>query len=251
VARGLVHAAGQSRSRCFPRGLAGGAGDENSTHTAEFITPTGAKYHFTAAALPGVTLTIYTLHNRTGPYARSRALWPSLWWPLSLLANVDSCRRREEVDISHHSAYRGSNTMGRKARVISSILLSAAALTACGGGNQSSPTTASAPSPAQSSVAAMPSAPASSPPGAPVNGPQIVISTFAYTVPGSVSPGQQLTIVNKDETNHTVTADENNLFDIRVSGGGGTMSFTVPTTPGTYPFHCRYHADMHGVLTVQ
>jgi plastocyanin len=141
--------------------------------------------------------------------------------------------------------------MRRKARVISSILLTAAALTACGGGNQSSPSTASRSSSGQSSVAAMPSTPATSSPGAPVVGSQIVISNFAYTVPPSVSPGQQLTIVNNDETNHTVTADENNLFDIVVSGSGGIMTFTAPTTPGTYPFHCRYHANMHGVLTVQ
>jgi hypothetical protein len=45
-------------------------------------------------------------------------------------------------------------------------------------------------------------------------------------------------------------ADESNLFDIRVSGGG-IQSFTAPTTPGTYPFHCKYHANMHGLLTVQ
>ena len=69
--------------------------------------------------------------------------------------------------------------------------------------------------------------------------------------PTSVRPGQQLTIVNKDDPNHTVTADENNLFDIRVSGGGGMQSFTAPTTPGTYPFHCKYHANMHGLLTVE
>jgi plastocyanin len=141
--------------------------------------------------------------------------------------------------------------MRRKARVISSILVSAAVLTACGGSNQSSPSTASSASSGQSSVAAMPSTPAASPPGAPVVASQIVISNMAYAVPPSVSPGQELTIVNKDEESHTVTADENNLFDIRVSGGGGVASFTAPTTPGAYPFHCRYHANMHGVLTVQ
>lgn len=74
---------------------------------------------------------------------------------------------------------------------------------------------------------------------------------MSYTVPPSVSPGEQLTIVNNDSANHTVTADENNLFDIRVSGGGGRESFTAPTTPGSYPFHCKYHANMHGVLTVK
>jgi plastocyanin len=73
---------------------------------------------------------------------------------------------------------------------------------------------------------------------------------MAYAVPTAVRPGQQLTIVNKDDPNHTVTADENNLFDIRVSGGGGMQSFTAPTTPGAYPFHCKYHANMHGLLTV-
>jgi len=74
---------------------------------------------------------------------------------------------------------------------------------------------------------------------------------MAFAVPSSVKPGQQLTIVNKDDPNHSVTADENNLFDIRVSGGGGMKSFTASTTPGTYPFHCKYHANMHGLLTVQ
>jgi plastocyanin len=84
----------------------------------------------------------------------------------------------------------------------------------------------------------------------PAAGSQIVISNMNYAVPPSVKPGQQLTIVNNDSANHTVTADENNLFDVRVSGGGGTETLTAPTTPGTYPFHCKYHADMHGVLTV-
>ena len=140
--------------------------------------------------------------------------------------------------------------MRRIALVISSILLSAAVLTACGGGNESPPSTASPP-PAQQSSTEMPSTSASSAPDTQAVGSQIVISNMAYTVPPSVRPGQEVTIVNQDEQSHTVTADENNLFDIRVSGGGGTMHFTAPTTPGTYAFHCKYHANMHGVLTVQ
>jgi plastocyanin len=123
--------------------------------------------------------------------------------------------------------------------LMSSSLLSAALLTACGG-TQPSP----------QSAAPLTSAP-SSPSASQAAGSEIVISNMSYTVPPSVSPGQQLTIVNNDSANHTVTADENNLFDIRVSGGGGSASFTAPTTPGTYPFHCKYHANMHGVLTVK
>lgn len=140
--------------------------------------------------------------------------------------------------------------MRRMALAISSILLSAAVLTGCGGGNESQPSTASPP-PARESAAEMPSASASSAPGTQAVGPQIVISNMAYTVPPSVRPGQEVTIINNDQESHTITADDNNLFDVRVSGGGGTKQFTAPATPGTYTFHCKYHANMHGVLTVQ
>ena len=130
--------------------------------------------------------------------------------------------------------------MRRIPMLISSSLLSAALLTACGGGTEQSPQTAAPLTSAPGSLSASPAA-----------GSEIVISNMSYTVPPSVSPGQQLTIVNNDAANHTVTADENNLFDIRVSGGGGSAPFTAPTTPGSYPFHCKYHANMHGVLIVK
>ena len=124
--------------------------------------------------------------------------------------------------------------------LIYSVMISAGLLTACGAGTQPSPQSAESSTFAPSSSSASQAA-----------GNEIVISNMSYTVPPSVSPGQQLTIVNNDSANHTVTADENNLFDIRVSGGGGSASFTAPTTPGSYPFHCKYHANMHGVLTVK
>ena len=137
------------------------------------------------------------------------------------------------------------------AMVISSVLISAGLLTACGGGNQSSSSSAPASTGGQSSITHVPSPSAPSSTTAQTAGAGIVISDFAYTVPVSVSPGQQVTIVNKDSANHTVTADANNVFDIRVSGGGGTETFTAPTAPGTYAFHCKYHPNMHGSLTVQ
>ena len=132
--------------------------------------------------------------------------------------------------------------MGRTAMLMSSSLLAAAMLSGCGGGSSPAPQSAAPPTSATS-------APISSS-VSPVAGSEIVISNMSYTVPPSVKPGQQLTIVNNDSANHTVTADENNLFDVRISGGGGRETLTAPTTPGTYPFHCKYHADMHGVLTV-
>jgi plastocyanin len=141
--------------------------------------------------------------------------------------------------------------MLRIVTLTSSLLLSAAALIACGGTDEAPPSAAPASSNGQSSTTAMPSQPSPTSPGAPqAEGGQIVISNMMFTVPPTVRPGQQLTIVNKDEPNHTVTADDN-VFDIRVSGGGGIEAFTAPTTPGTYPFHCKYHTNMHGLLIVQ
>ncbi|MCV7017587.1 secreted metal-binding protein [Mycolicibacterium aichiense] len=129
--------------------------------------------------------------------------------------------------------------MRRTAILMSSSLLAAAFLSGCGGDTQSSSQSAAPLTPLPVVTSA-----------APASGGDIVISNMSYTVPPSVKPGQQLTIVNNDSENHTVTADANNEFDVRISGGGGRETLTAPTTPGTYPFHCKYHANMQGVLTV-
>ena len=144
---------------------------------------------------------------------------------------------------------KGGKLRFRLAMPISAVLVSAGMLTACGGYNQ--PPSAPAVTEGQSSITHMPSTSALSPTTAQPAGSEIVISNSAYTVPASVHPGQQVTIVNRDDPNHTVTADANNVFDVRVSGGGSTATFTAPTTPGTYPFHCKYHANMQGTLTVR
>jgi plastocyanin len=86
-----------------------------------------------------------------------------------------------------------------------------------------------------------PSTSAPNPPGAQSADSQILISHMAYTVPTYVTPGQQLTIVNEGDPTHAVTADENNLFDIRVSGGGGIQPFTAPLTPGTLEIMLERH----------
>jgi plastocyanin len=131
------------------------------------------------------------------------------------------------------------------ALLISALLVTATVLTGCGGGGQSS----SSSTPASAATQSAPTQTSSPPPTARPAG-DIVIANFAYTVPVSVRPGQQLTVVNNDDANHTVTADQSDLFDVRVSGGGGISTVTAPQAPGVYPFHCKYHADMHGTLTV-
>lgn len=57
-------------------------------------------------------------------------------------------------------------------------------------------------------------------------------------------------VENRDQVAHTVTADASgSLFDVTVDPGS-TASFTAPTSPGSYKFHCRFHANMHGTLVV-
>jgi plastocyanin len=79
----------------------------------------------------------------------------------------------------------------------------------------------------------------------------ITIQDFSYQTPVSVSPGAKVTVTNMDSAAHTVTADEGSAFDVQVQGSGGTGTFTAPSKAGSYPFHCTFHANMHGTLTVK
>jgi plastocyanin len=76
----------------------------------------------------------------------------------------------------------------------------------------------------------------------------ITIKNFGFTTPASVSPGARVQVRNMDPLAHTVTADSGHVFDDAASPGNTT--FSAPTTPGSYPFHCTIHPEMHGVLVV-
>ena len=58
---------------------------------------------------------------------------------------------------------------------------------------------------------------------------------------------------NDDSGAHTVTSDTAGLFDSGNSGPlvtqGGTFQYTF-TTPGTYTYHCSFHAWMQGTVIV-
>ncbi|KUH81478.1 MULTISPECIES: cupredoxin domain-containing protein [unclassified Mycobacterium] len=116
---------------------------------------------------------------------------------------------------------------------------------ACGGDDSSEPVTTGGQAPtAETAYSPSPT------PVAPA-GPEIVITDYAFAVPPSVKPGERITVVNKADGAHSVTADQGNLFDIRVSGGGGISTLVAPAQPGSYAFHCKYHANMAATLTVQ
>jgi plastocyanin len=79
----------------------------------------------------------------------------------------------------------------------------------------------------------------------------ITIKDFSYQGPVSVSPGAKVTVKNEDAQAHTVTSDDGKAFDAAVDGGGGAAEFTAPAKPGSYPYHCTYHGNMHGTLVVK
>jgi plastocyanin len=103
-----------------------------------------------------------------------------------------------------------------------------------------------------SSMSAMGSSSAGSSAGSSAASSAVVIhiSKFAYQTPASVSPGATVTVMNMDGEAHTVTADSGSAFDVKADPGAST-TFTAPTKPGTYAFHCTYHSNMHGMLVVR
>ncbi len=56
-------------------------------------------------------------------------------------------------------------------------------------------------------------------------------------------------MVNGDVEAGTITADAGSASDANIQVGAST--FTAPTEPGTYPYHCNFHANMKGTLTVE
>ena len=110
-------------------------------------------------------------------------------------------------------------------------------LTACGSTGSSTGAASSSSAPAAGSATATSSASV------------ITIKDFGFTTPSSVGPGTEVRVENMDSVAHTVTADSGNAFDDPAPPGNS--SFTAPTEPGSYPFHCNIHPEMHGTLVVE
>ncbi|MED5814750.1 cupredoxin domain-containing protein [Mycolicibacterium sp. 050232] len=128
--------------------------------------------------------------------------------------------------------------MFRLAALVASFFLLAGASVACGQAN----------SPAghreHSETAA--AEPGSSVPA----GPTITIEGMGFGSLGPVAPGTEITIINNDEVEHSVTSRTKGLFDVYVEGKG-RATLKAPQDPGEYAFYCLYHPAMLGTLTVQ
>ena len=115
------------------------------------------------------------------------------------------------------------------------------ALSACGAGSSS---TSSQSSP--DSASSTPS-PGSSDSGKSM--PMITIKDFTFSGPSSVKPGARVKVTNQDSEAHTLTADSAGGFDVKVDPGKSVV-LTAPRKPGSYPYHCDFHSNMHSTLTV-
>ncbi len=138
-------------------------------------------------------------------------------YPVSLRARVRSSARRPRARHRRVSAL---------ALVVFSVLLGACA-------SQDAKTLATAPGAVQPAAAVT-----------------LVIKNYGY-IPANftVPPGATVTVRNEDQAIHTVTAD-NRAFNTGNVSRGVTATFTAPTRPGTYPYHCMFHNYITGTLTV-
>ena len=76
-----------------------------------------------------------------------------------------------------------------------------------------------------------------------------MIKDFKYSGATDVKAGAKVEIMNMDSQAHTVTADTGSAFDVKVDPGT-TVTLTAPSKPGSYPYHCTFHSNMHGMLKV-
>jgi plastocyanin len=77
----------------------------------------------------------------------------------------------------------------------------------------------------------------------------ITVKDFTFsTTP--VTAGATVTVHNDGPSTHTVTADAAGGFNVTIDPGKDA-TFTAPSAPGDYKFHCNIHSQMHGTLTVQ
>jgi plastocyanin len=137
----------------------------------------------------------------------------------------------------------------RTARIAIGAALATGALLLAGCGGGSSGTPASGDS---MSSMSMGSSPTSRSTGGTTSGSTatVTIKDFAFDGPPSVAPGTRVTVTNEDSEAHTLTADGAGGFDVKIDPGA-SATFTAPMKPGSYPYHCTYHSNMHGTLAVR
>ncbi len=108
---------------------------------------------------------------------------------------------------------------------------------AAAGGSGGSPTAGQTPPPGSGSVLT------------------IVIRNFRFSPAApQVMPGERVEVKNEDAVTHTLSAGPAGEFTSQFNTGtiapGRTVFFTAPKQPGGYPFYCKIHTFMTGMLVV-
>ena len=129
----------------------------------------------------------------------------------------------------------------RRARLpFLTVALVAAALACGGGGSGDTPT-----NPGNPGNPGTPGTPA------PIVTTSVSLQNTAFNPADiQVSPGATVTFTNLDGINHTVTFDNASISSID-QYTTGERTVTMPTTPGTYTYHCQLHGAMKGSVLVK
>lgn len=134
-----------------------------------------------------------------------------------------------------------SSVRSRRARRSTLTFALAAFAIACGGGGGGGPT-----NPGNPGNPGTPGTPS------PTVTTSVSLQNIAF-VPADiqVSPGATVTFTNLDGINHTVTFDNTSITSIDAYSTGARTA-TMPTTPGTYAYHCAIHpTTMKGTVLVK
>lgn len=79
----------------------------------------------------------------------------------------------------------------------------------------------------------------------------VAIRNFAYDPPTiTIAPGDTVTWTNHDASTHTVTGDNDLTLRSNSMAQGGRYEHTFPVA-GSFPYHCDFHQNMRGTVTVQ
>ncbi len=84
---------------------------------------------------------------------------------------------------------------------------------------------------------------------------KISIKNLKYDPPKlTIKPGESVTWTNLDDNNHTVISDDKDkdgksVFASDDLANGDTFTHKFDTA-GKFPYHCKYHPRMKGVISV-
>jgi plastocyanin len=129
---------------------------------------------------------------------------------------------------------RNHSTGHRLALMFASLAAVALLASACGGSSSGSPTTTTSGSGSHASTSTA----------------HVTIQNFKFSPATlTVKPGTKVSVTNKDTATHTLTSNTGK-FDTGDIQFNSTGSFTAPSQPGSYGYHCTVHPFMVGTIIV-